>query len=61
MLTVEQVIERLKDRKLTVVAERTGLHYQTVLRISKGNFKEVSYSVIKSLSDYLIGGDTHNG
>lgn len=61
MLTVEQVIERLKDRKLTVVAERTGLHYQTVLRISKGNFKEVSYSVIKSLSDYLTGGDTHNG
>jgi hypothetical protein len=61
MLTVEQVIERLKDRKLTVVAERTGLHYQTVLRISKGNFKEVSYSVIKSLSDYLLGGDTHNG
>jgi hypothetical protein len=61
MLTVEQVIERLKDRKLKVVAEKTGLHYQTVLRIAKGNFKEVSYSVIKSLSDYLLGGDTHNG
>lgn len=61
MLTLEQVRERLADRKLTVVAEKTGLHYQTVLRVRKGQFKDISYNVIKSLSDYLLGGDTHNG
>ena len=55
MMTLEQVKEALQDRKLTQVAERTGLAYQTVWRVSAGKGERVSYDVVKTLSDYLEG------
>jgi transcriptional regulator with XRE-family HTH domain len=56
---LEEIRERLHDRKLTVVAQSTGLHYNTVYRIANGSSKDPAYSVIKRLSDYLDqeGGD----
>jgi transcriptional regulator with XRE-family HTH domain len=59
MMTLEQVRQHLKDRRLTVVADRTGLHYQTVWRISAGEAEKPSYEVIKRLSDYLEGTEAH--
>lgn len=56
MLTLEQIQEALKERKLKIVAEKTGLAYDTVRRVAYGHFKEPSYSVVKRLSDYLTGG-----
>lgn len=53
MLSLEQIVERLNDRKLTVVAEVTGLHYNTVYRVATGKIADPSYGVVKKLSDYL--------
>lgn len=50
---LEEIRENLHDRKLTVVADCTGLHYNTVYRIANGKSKDPAYSVIKRLSDYL--------
>jgi hypothetical protein len=61
MLTVEQVKDALHDRKLRVVAEETGLSYDTVWRVSTGNNVRVSYDVIKRLSDYLTASVASNG
>jgi DNA-binding phage protein len=52
MLTLDQVRERLQDRKITVVAEATGLHLQTLYDIRHGRANPV-YSTVKKLSDYL--------
>ena len=53
MMTLEQVQQLLADRKPAVVANATGLSYDTVWRVQRGNVKAVSYDVVKRLSDYL--------
>lgn len=53
MMTIEQVQQLLADRKPAVVANATGLSYDTVWRVQRGNIKAVSYDVVKRLSDYL--------
>lgn len=55
MLSLEQVKARLRDRRLAVVAEATGLTYNTLWRIMNERTKSVSYDVVKRLSDYLTG------
>lgn len=57
MLSLEQVKARLRDRRLAVVAEATGLTYNTLWRIMNERTKSVSYDVVKRLSDYLTGAD----
>jgi transcriptional regulator with XRE-family HTH domain len=53
MLTIDQIFDLLQDRAVPVVAERTGIHYNTVLNIKNGTNKNPSYEVIKKLSDYF--------
>lgn len=53
MMTLEQVRAALHDRNLSRVAEAVGLHYDTVRRVANGQQKQVSYQVVKALSDYL--------
>ena len=53
MMTLEQVQQLLADRKPRVVANATGLSYDTVWRVQRGDMKAVSYDVVKRLSDYL--------
>ncbi len=55
MMTIEQIIEALRDRKLTAVADGAGLSYDTVWRVASGNSRAVSYETIRKLSDYLQG------
>lgn len=55
MMTLEQVQQLLADRKPVVVANATGLSYDTVWRVQRGDMKAVSYDVVKRLSDYLQG------
>lgn len=55
MMTLEQITDALKDRKLVVVSEATGLAYNTVWRVAAGRAPSVSYDVVKRLSDYLEG------
>lgn len=55
MMTLDEIIEALADRKPGVVAEATGLSYDTVWRVAAGKTKRVSYETAKVLSDYLSG------
>ena len=55
MLTLDQIVAGLKDRKLNVVAELSGVNYQTVTFIANGKQTNPSYNTLKKLSDYLEG------
>jgi hypothetical protein len=51
MMTLGQIQECLKDRRPGAVAEKTGLHVNTILRIRNGGIP--SYAVAVALSEYL--------
>lgn len=53
MMTLDDIVRALHDRKATVVSQEVGLSYQTVWRIARGETKNVSYDTAKKLSDYL--------
>lgn len=53
MLTIEEIRERLQDRRLAMVADSTGIHYVTLQAIRTGRVKNPSYDTVKALSDYL--------
>lgn len=55
MLLLSEVREQLGDKNLKEVARRTGLAYDTVWRVFRGDTKRVSYDVVVRLSDYLEG------
>ena len=55
MLLLDEVRELLGDKNLKEVARRTGLAYDTVWRVYRGDTKRVSYDVVVRLSDYLEG------
>ena len=52
IMTIEQVRDALKDRRIGVVAEACGLSYPTVKAIADGQFV-AKYETVKVLSDYL--------
>lgn len=53
MLTLIEIAEKLKDRRLSVVADATGLHYNTIRNIRDQSSHSPSYETVKALSDYL--------
>ena len=53
MMTIDDIVRALHDRKATVVSQEVGLSYQTVWRIARGEVKNVSSDTAKKLSDYL--------
>ena len=53
MLSPEELREKLKDRVIKVVAEKSGLHYNTVANIANGKSPDPSYASIKILSEYF--------
>lgn len=52
MLTLEQIRERLKDRRLTVISEATEISHQTLWRI-RDEGGNPTQKTIKKLSKYL--------
>lgn len=61
MLTLDQIRAALRDRRLSKVAEATGLHYNTIREIRDNPDANPTYKVIRALSDYLTrGGATHD-
>lgn len=54
MMTLEQIKQALQDRRLTIVAKRTGLSYDTIRRIKSGE-GDYHISTLKKISDYLEG------
>ena len=53
MLTLDQIRHHLSDRRLSKVAEATGLHYQTVRKVANDKAITPDYQTVKALSDYL--------
>jgi hypothetical protein len=57
MLDLQQIKDKLKERRLPLVARETGLHYNTVRKIAADADVDVSYLTVKRISDYLEGKD----
>lgn len=55
MMTIEEIKQQLSDRRVDVVSQATGVHYNTVYKIKTGKNINPTYNVIKALSDYFEG------
>lgn len=53
MMTLEEIQKGLADRRLPVVAQATGLHYNTVRKYALGEIVQPSHNAITRLSEYL--------
>ena len=53
MLTVPEIVERLRTRNLAKVAEDSGMKYLTLYKLVKEQPKGVKYETVKQISDYL--------
>ena len=53
MLTLDEIRERLRDRRLPVVSEATGVHSNTIRIIRDNPWANPTYQVMVKLSDYL--------
>jgi len=54
MMTIEQVVAVLQDRKVRIFVSATGLHYSTVLALQRGRSKRPRITAIQRLSTYLL-------
>ena len=54
MLSIDEISEKLRDKNLSVIAEKIGVSraYLSQIRMKKAN---PTYDVLKKLSDYLEG------
>ena len=55
MLTLDEIIRRLKSHNIRAVARVTGLHYNTIYDIVNGRTESPRLSAVQKLSDYLQG------
>lgn len=51
MLDMKQIQKQLRDRRLSVLAEETGISHNTLIRVRDTG--KASYDTAKALSDYL--------
>lgn len=54
MMTLKEIREKLKDRKMTVVSSETGIHVNAIYRFMNDQTKP-KYDTVKKLIDYLEG------
>lgn len=54
-MTITEIRQALKDRRLNLVSEATGLHVNTIREIRDGKAQDPRHSTVKALSDYLEG------
>ena len=55
MLEPDMIRKKLADRRLSLVAEATGLHVNTISNVRDGKIDNPTYYVLRKLSDYLEG------
>jgi hypothetical protein len=55
MMSIEAIRLALRDRRLSMISEATGLHYNTIRSVRDNEAANPSYRVLKALSDYLEG------
>lgn len=56
MLTLQEIMDGLRDRRINVISEATGVSRSTISRIRQGKNANPTFGVMKALSDYLTGG-----
>lgn len=59
-MQIEDIKNSLKDKRLSVIAEATGLHYNTIREIRDNPEPNPTYKVLKLLSSYLTN-TAYNG
>lgn len=59
MMTLEQIKQALRDRRPGIVAEATGLHFNTVRDVRDNPDANPTYKVLRALSDYLTHRETN--
>ena len=52
-MTTDQIIAALSDRKITIVAKRTGISVGTLYKIQRGQVENIRFSTINRLVAYL--------
>jgi DNA-binding phage protein len=52
-MTLDEIREALRDRRIVTVARECGLHENTLYRIMNGVNDNPSYETIKRITDYL--------
>lgn len=55
MLSLEQVRSAIRGKNLHPISLATGLSYATVWKVSNDRQNDFFYSVVKRLSDYVLG------
>lgn len=55
MLTLEQIRDLLKDRRVSMIAKETGIHFNTIRDIRDNDKANPTYRVITKLSEYFNG------
>ena len=53
MMTLEQIQDALKDRRPKIVAQKTGLHLNTIIKVRDNQDANPTYRVSEALSRYL--------
>jgi len=54
-MTIDAIRLALHDRRISMVAEATKIHYNTIRSIRDNRVANPSYRVLKALSNYLEG------
>ena len=52
-MTLQDIRNALQDRRLLMVAEATGLHYNTIKQVRDNPSSNPTHKVLSGLSDYL--------
>lgn len=53
LMTLEEIRERLKDKRLQIVAKAINLSYPTLKKISDGKYSNCTQKTIFKLTEYL--------
>lgn len=53
MMTLQEISDKLQDRVVKVVAEKTGLSEITIIGIKKGNHTDARISTLEKLEKYF--------
>jgi hypothetical protein len=58
MMKLEDIRGLLKDRRVSIIAEATGIHFNTIREIRDNENANPTYRVMTKLTDYL---ENNNG
>ena len=53
MFTIKEIKEKLEDRRISVVSEKTGLSRQVIYNIVLGKSKNPTYDTMVKLNEYF--------